>query len=160
MTDDSRLGDYEGFVRPSWTSEERENLGVVARFLLGIRAHEFDRVLADYSDHPYVQHNLSMKNGVDGVVEEGRKISKRFPEFSIEAKHVYADGDFVIIHSHMTAKASHRGNDRKGLNVFDTWKVVDGKIVEHWDSIQPLDFIGRLFSLLTGGKVRNSNGAF
>lgn len=60
----------------------------------------------------------------------------------------------------MTAKAAHRGKDNMGLNVIDIWKVVDGKIVEHWDSIQPIDFSVRLFSLFTEVAVKNNNGRF
>lgn len=60
----------------------------------------------------------------------------------------------------MTAKAVHRGKDNMGLNVIDIWKVVDGKIVEHWDSIQPIDFSVRLLSLFTEVAVKNNNGRF
>lgn len=160
MKNNNRLGDYERFVKPHWSADELENLKVVTGFLQTLRSKDFDSLLSEYGDHPYVQHNIGMETGVEGVAKEGRKAVKQFPEFSIEAKHVYVDGEFVIIHSHMTAKATHRGNDSKGLNVIDIWKVSDGKIVEHWDSIQPIDFGVRLFSLFTGGTVKNSNGRF
>lgn len=154
------LGDYECFVMPHWSANELENLKIIVGFLQTLRAKEFETLLCEYTDHPYVQHNIGMETGVVGVVKEGRKALNKFPEFAIEAKHVYVDGDFVIIHSHMTAKEKHRGNDNKGLNVIDIWKVSQGKIVEHWDSIQPIDFGVRLFSTFTGGSVRNNNGRF
>jgi predicted SnoaL-like aldol condensation-catalyzing enzyme len=160
MKNENSLGDYEHFVKPHWTDEELDNLKVVTGFLQTLRLKKFDNLLSVYGDHPYVQHNIGMINGVEGVVKEGRKAVKQFPEFSIEAKHVYVDDEFVIIHSHMTANVAHRGNENKGLNVIDIWKVSDGKIVEHWDSIQPIDFGVRLYSLFTGGTVNNSNGRF
>jgi len=155
-----QLGDYAPLTRDDWTQRERENLLVVVGFLQTLRSMDFDRLEAEYGDHPYVQHNVTMETGVAGVANEGRKTASRFPDFAIEAKRVFVDGDYVIIQSHMTAKVAHRGNDRAGMNVMDVWQVSDGKIVEHWDTIQPLDFVGRLFSLILGGAVRNSNGVF
>ncbi|PTS91688.1 polyketide cyclase [Pedobacter sp. HMWF019] len=160
MKNKNKLDGYEHLVKPHWSADELNNLKIVTGFLQTLRSLEFDSLLTEYGSHPYIQHNIGMENGVQGVVKEGRKALKQFPEFSIEAKHVYVDGEFVIIHSHMTAKAAHHGIDSRGLNVIDIWKVSDGKIVEHWDSIQPLDFGGRLFSLFTGGTVKNGNGRF
>lgn len=160
MTKGKGFGDYEKFIKPHWTEEELEIFGVVTGFLQTLRAKEFDRLLLDYGRHPYVQHNIGMGDGLAGVVKEGRKAVKQFPDFFIDTKHVYMDGNFVIIHSHMTAKKSHRGNDSKGFNVMDIWKVTEGKIVEHWDAIQPIDFGVRLYALVAGGNVKNANGRF
>lgn len=156
----SSLGDYAQFVKPHWSSDEVGNLTVVANFLLTLRSKDFDRLLAEYGDHPYVQHNIAMKDGVMGVVVEGRKAAKLFPEFSIEPKRVYVDDDCVVIHSHMTTKSAHRGKDGKGLNVIDVWRVRGGKIAEHWDAIQPLDLQARLFALFFGAAVMNRNGRY
>jgi len=151
---------YDEFIKTHWTDEERANLQIVANFVEGIKAKKFNDVIAQYTDSPYVQHNRSVQSGVRAIVETNRKLAKQFPEFTLTAKHVYVDGEFVAFHSHVTLKAKHRGNDGKGLNVVDIWKVTDGKIVEHWDSLQPLDFMSRLVLLLTGGAVRNKNGVF
>ena len=151
---------YEKFIKPHWTEEEKHNLSVVVRFVEGIKAKNFDEVISEFSDHEYVQHNRSVGSGVKEIVEANRMLAKKFPEFTLEAKHVYIDGAFVTFHSHVTLKKKHRGDDRKGLNVIDIWKVVDGKMVEHWDALQPLDFSSRLFMLLSGGSVKNNNGVF
>lgn len=160
MNRENGFGDYKRFIKQHWTKEELENLEVVVGFLQTLRAKEFDHLLSDYGSHPYVQHNIGMENGIVGVVKEGQKAVKQFPDFFIDTKQVYLDNEFVIIHSHMTAKKSHRGNDNKGFNVIDVWKVSDGLITEHWDSIQPIDFGVRLYALFTGGNVKNSNSRF
>ncbi|UII78780.1 nuclear transport factor 2 family protein [Flagellimonas sp. CMM7] len=152
--------DFKKFYQAHWTIEERLKLEVVTDFVQGILNHEFDQVIATYRDHPYVQHNRSVPSGIENIVNLNRKMASRFPEFFLDPKHVYLDGDFVIFHSHLTVKANHRGNEKKGLNVIDIWKISDGKIVEHWDSIQPLDFMSRLFTLITGGAIRNNDGVF
>ena len=57
-------------------------------------------------------------------------------------------------------KSADRGNDKKGWNIVDMWKLEDGKIVEHWDSIQSLDLMMRIYSAYAGGQIRNGNGVF
>lgn len=44
-----------------------------------------------------------------------------------------ADGDLVWLHVHAT-----NGADDRGEAVIDIFRVKDGKIVEHWDVIQPV----------------------
>ncbi|WP_299866150.1 nuclear transport factor 2 family protein [uncultured Hoeflea sp.] len=151
---------YDEFIRPHWTEPERTNLQIVGSFVEGIKAKKFDEVIEQYKDSAYIQHNRSVQSGVKAIVEVNKKLAKQFPEFTLTAKHVYVDGEFVTFHSHVTFKAKHRGDDTKGLNVVDIWKVSDGNIVEHWDSLQPLDFMSRLLTLLTGGAIRNDNGVF
>lgn len=151
---------YDEFIKAHWTDEERANLQIVGDFVEGIKAKKFDEIIERFKDSPYIQHNRSAESGVDGIVETNRKLAKQFPEFTLSAKHVYVDGEFVTFHSHVTFKAKQRGDDGKGLNVVDIWQVSDGKIVEHWDALQPLDFMSRLLMLLTGGAIRNSNGVF
>lgn len=46
------------------------------------------------------------------------------------------------------------------MNIIDTWRIEDGRIVEHWDSIQALDFSMRVYSLISGGDIANENGVF
>jgi predicted SnoaL-like aldol condensation-catalyzing enzyme len=43
------------------------------------------------------------------------------------------DGDFVIVHSHATTTPEDRG-----MAIVDIFRMDDGKIVEHWDVIQPI----------------------
>ena len=66
----------------------------------------------------------------------------------------------MIVHSHATLWKAHRGNGRKGFNITDRWRIADGVLVEHWDSIQPIDLFGRLYAIFTGGRVRNDNGSY
>lgn len=66
----------------------------------------------------------------------------------------------MIFHSHATLEEDDRGNDEKGMNIIDTWRLDDGRIVEHWDSIQTLDTFMRFYSLVSGGDIRNDNGVF
>ncbi|MEM8902616.1 MAG: nuclear transport factor 2 family protein [Actinomycetota bacterium] len=147
--------------RDHWTPEEQANARLVAEFVqLLMNDHDLEAVRERFSDGAYTQHNRTMTDGLEGVLAYVGRTAKRYPEFGYDVRRVLADGDHVVIHSHVTLKAGHRGNDRKGLNITDTWRVVDGRLVEHWDSVEPIDLPMRLLGLLTGGRFRNTNGVF
>ena len=57
-------------------------------------------------------------------------------------------------------EAAHRGNEAKGFIITDTFRLEDGKLREHWDAIQAINFSTRLLMLFTGGKVANANATF
>ncbi len=101
-----------------------------------------------------------MTDGLEGVLKSVSTYSQRFPEFSYDVKRITVDGELVTLHVHATMYAKDRGNDRRGLNIVDTWRVVDGQVVEHWDAVQPLNWFLRFYQLLTGGAIRNTNGVF
>ena len=97
---------------------------------------------------------------MEGVIKTVQGFTKRYPDYTYDVKKIFVDGDYVIFHSHATVKKKDRGDDTRGLNIVDYWKIKDGEIVEHWDAIQPLDFGMRLFVLFNGGKIRNANGVY
>lgn len=153
--------ELEALQRDTWSQNERENVTLVVDFVEHLmNRHDLDYVLEKYGQGPYVQHNRSMENGVAGVVDYVKTLTKRFPQFSYDVKYIHADGEFVTLHTHATMRAKDRGNEKRGFIIYDTWKVEDGKIVEHWDALQPLDFGMRLFALFAGGAIKNKNGLF
>lgn len=90
-------------------------------------ASAFDRYVAE----PYYQHNTQLPNGI-AAAKALFALFLQSPYFNVSVKRVVADGDMVAIHSHYTL-----ANDR-GLAVVDFFRVLNGKIVEHWDVIQPV----------------------
>lgn len=153
--------DFDSLKKENWSAQEIENAKLVTGFVQHLmNNHEFDLVMQEYNNDAYTQHNRSIPDGISGVVNFVKQFAKRYPEYTYDVKHIFADGDYVIFHSHATIQAKHRGNDRKGLNIKDTWKIKDGKIVEHWDAIQPIDGFMRFYIWLTGGSVRNNNGVY
>ena len=97
---------------------------------------------------------------MEALVDYVSTFAKRFPEYTYDVKRVHADGDTVTFHSHATVRAAHRGDDTKGLNIIDTWRLDNGQVVEHWDAVQPLDGLMRFYALLNGGTIRNQNGVY
>lgn len=151
----------ETLIKDHWTIDQKQKAETVLLFVQNLmNHHNFELIEEQYLHSTYIQHNRSMKDGILGVVNSLRDLTKRFPDFAYEVKNILVDGDYVSIHSHATVNKKHRGNDRKGFNIIDTWLVKDGKLTEHWDAVQPLDGFMRMYHLMTGGAVQNSNGVF
>jgi len=81
----------------------------------------------------YTQHNPDVADGKDAFIAAIGGMFAAFPDFSIDRKRVIAEGDLVAIHSHVRMNKEDRG-----MAVADIFRVADGKIVEHWDILQPV----------------------
>ncbi|MCG8430969.1 MAG: ester cyclase [Candidatus Omnitrophica bacterium] len=151
----------EALKQEHWSDKELENAKLVTDFVQHImNDHDFDYVLKEYGQSNYTQHNRNIPDGIKGLVGFLQKFVKNFPEYTYDVKRILADGDYIMFHSHATLKKEHRGNDKRGWNIIDTWKIKDGEIVEHWDSIQSLDWFMRFYAFMSGGHIRNTNGVF
>lgn len=153
--------DLEHLAKDSWSDKETANVRLVADFVQHLmNNHDFTCVRDTFMNSAYTQHNRNIPDGMENIISFVENFARRFPEYTYDVKHIYADGDRVIFHSHATIKASHRGNDSKGMNIIDVWKIENGQIVEHWDSIQPLDLFMCFYTLVAGGSIKNNNEVF
>lgn len=153
--------DFNSLQKPNWTEQEQQNAKIITDFVQNLmNEHNFDYILERYNDSAYTQHNRNLPDKVTGLVGFLKDFVEDYPEYSYDVKHIYVDGDYVIFHSHATLNKEDRGNDQQGMNIIDTWRLENGRIVEHWDSIQALDGFMRFYSLISGGDIRNSNGVF
>jgi len=81
----------------------------------------------------YIQHNPAVANGLDGFIEYFERMRELYPQKSIEFVRAVAEGDLVALHTHQIWP----GNDQ--YITMDFFRFDDnGKIVEHWDSIQQI----------------------
>src|SRR6266571_5102340 len=92
----------------------------------------------------YTQHNPAAADGPEGLKGFIAFLKDKFPNNRSEIKRIFADGDFVIVHVHAVREPGTRGNA-----IVDIFKLDDGKVVEHWDVIQPVL-----------EKAANNNGMF
>ena len=153
--------DFNKFTKQHWTETESENVKVVIDFFQHLmNEHDFEYTIKTYGNTSYLQHNRAIPNEIEGLVGYVKNMTKRFPDYSFDVKNIFADGDFVILHSHTTMKKKHRGNEKKGFIITDTFKLKNGKLVEHWDAIQPIDLATRFLFLMIGGKIGNNNSTF
>jgi len=89
----------------------------------------FDKYVGD----KYIQHNPIAPDGAQAAVEVLGKALVALPGWTYDFKHAYVDGDIVVLHSHVKMKA-----DDRGMAVVDIFRFEKGKIVEHWDVVQPI----------------------
>lgn len=151
----------ESFDKPHWSDADKANVDTTLRFVQTLmNEHDLEKIKREQGTSPYKQHNRNMEDGVEGLSNYFTTMVKRFPEFSYDVKDVFVDGDVVIVHAHATMSKKHRGNERKGFNIMDSWRLKNGKLVEHWDSVQALDGFMRMYYWLTGGAVKNQNGLY
>ena len=103
-------------------------IGFFTEVFVGGEVAAIDQYIGD----SYIQHNPNVPDGRDVI---GRFIEKRgpLPADALIIKRVVAENDLVFLHSHAQFFAKPRG-----AAVVDIFRIEGGKIVEHWDVIQPV----------------------
>ena len=86
-----------------------------------------------YVGTEYIQHNPDVEDGLDGFIKYFSRMQDEYPDKSIEFVRSVAEGDLVALHTHQVWP----GNEEYITMDFFRFNE-DGKIVEHWDSIQKI----------------------
>ena len=121
-----------------------ENKRIVLDFYdKGLNQNDFEAASRHFGGR-YVQHNPSAADGPAGFKGFVQFLKDKFPQSRSEVKRAFAEGDFVIVHVHAVREPGTRGNA-----IVDIFRLENGKIVEHWDVVQPIP-----------EKAANSNGMF
>ncbi len=118
---------------PSVAEQLARNKKLVLDFyhkLLGEKDYEAARA---YMGAEYRQHAPYASDGHAGIAEWVRKFKESFPQHHYAVKKVIAEGDLVVLHLH-----GMNGPNPHGESVVDIFRIKDGKVVEHWDVIQPI----------------------
>ncbi|WP_299807036.1 ester cyclase [Tardiphaga sp.] len=98
----------------------------------GLNQKDYDAA-AKFLGPRYVQHNPNAQDGPEGFKAFLAFLREKFPDSHSDIKQVFADGDYVILHVHAVREKGTRGNA-----IIDIFKLENGKIVEHWDAVQPI----------------------
>lgn len=86
-----------------------------------------------YVGKEYIQHNPDVADGTQGFIDYFERMQKEYPEKSIEFVRSVAEGNLVALHTHQTWPGD------EGYITMDFFRFDEnGKIVEHWDSIQKI----------------------
>ncbi len=123
--------------------EEANKKAVVEFYEKALNQKDFEAA-ATYFGHHYVQHNPNAPDGIEGFKAFLGFLREKFPQSKSEIKRVFAEGDYVILHVHAVRTPGERGSA-----IVDIFRLENGKIVEHWDVVQPIP-----------EKAANSNGMF
>jgi predicted SnoaL-like aldol condensation-catalyzing enzyme len=107
---------------------------VIAFYKKALFEGQVEEAFRRYAGTTYRQHNPLIEDGMEGVKKFVTWISSNHPDARGEIKRAFADGDHVILHSHWYGLS----DNPRGEAVADIFRVADGKVVEHWDVIQPI----------------------
>jgi predicted SnoaL-like aldol condensation-catalyzing enzyme len=127
---------------------ERNKKNVVEFYNAVLNEKNYEKAIT-YIGATYIQHNPNGADGPEGIKGFINFLREKFPNNKSEIKRVFADGNYVIVHVH--ARRDPASNDR-GFAIFDLFRLDDnGKVVEHWDAVQPIP---------DPEKALNKNGMF
>jgi predicted SnoaL-like aldol condensation-catalyzing enzyme len=123
--------------------EEANKKAVLDFYEKAINQKNFEAASVHFGPR-YTQHNPNAADGPDGLKAFLGFLREKFPASRSEVKRVFAEGDYVILHVHAVREPGTRGSA-----IVDIFKLEGGKIVEHWDVVQPVP-----------EKALNANGMF
>ena len=86
-----------------------------------------------YVGDDYIQHNPLVGDGKEPFIAYFEKMHAEYADKSIEFVRIIAEGDMVALHTHQTWP----GNQEYVTMDFFRFDG-NGKIVEHWDSMQEI----------------------
>ncbi|MDF8361461.1 nuclear transport factor 2 family protein [Achromobacter anxifer] len=112
--------------------EAANKAAVLAFYEKGLNQKDADAALKYVGDR-YVQHNPNAADGPEGFRKFIAFLRDKFPQSHSEIKRVFTDGDYVILHVHAVRQPGERGSA-----IIDIFRLEQGKIVEHWDAVQPI----------------------
>lgn len=116
-----------------YTEQERRNRDVVLDFYEnGVNRRDYAAALRHLGTR-YIQHNPNVADGPEGLREFFTSFERQFPNFRVEIKRVFVEADMVAVHVR-----SFNGPTRNGEAGVDLFRLEGGRIVEHWDVIQPI----------------------
>lgn len=80
----------------------------------------------------YIQHNPGLPDGREAAITA---LEPKFssPGASFDVKRILVDGNHAVIHLHARPQPGARGTA-----VADIYRLENGRIVEHWDVLQPV----------------------
>ncbi len=114
-------------------SSTEENKQVVLDYYQTAFAGEPERAVAEHFGESYIQHNPEAEDGPEAFIGFVHSLRAANPQLKLDIKRIIAEGDLVATHSHLVLTPGDQG-----LALADFFRLKDGKVVEHWDVIQPV----------------------
>jgi len=137
---------FDGPAAIEDSEKTEENKTLIGNFVKDILMGGNPGIITDYiSTEQYDQHNPAVKDGLAGLGEALAAMAEAgTPMVYTENHMILGEGNFVLSVSEGTFMNEHTA-------FFDLFRIKDGKIVEHWDTIEAIP---------AESEWKNSNGKF
>ncbi|MGH7756643.1 MAG: nuclear transport factor 2 family protein [Vulcanimicrobiaceae bacterium] len=109
------------------------NARLVLDFFQAVFVDHHVSAIPKYVADAYVQHSPYVPDGVKPFTEYATALFDKYPLLAPKPKQVVAAGDLVVLHSLYEFVPGTRGTA-----AVDIFRIANGKIVEHWDVLQPV----------------------
>ena len=103
------------------------NKALVIEVLQTVFVKRDTSIVSTHFSSNYIQHNPLIPNGPESIPP---MVAALPPEFRYEMGMVVAEGDLVMAHGRYT------GWGPNPMIAVDIFRVIDGKLAEHWDVMQ------------------------
>ena len=111
---------------------EENKKNAIAFYTMAYQGHPKEAV-EKFVGEEYIQHNPDVANGTQGFIDYFDRMQKEYPDKSLKFVRCIAESDLVALHTHQTWP------DNDAYVTMDFFRFdKNGKIVEHWDSIQQI----------------------
>ncbi len=122
------------------------NKSLVRNFFEDILIHgRKDKIAVYLAGNKYIQHSPRLGDGGAGLQRMAESVaSPRSPVKFDKIHHLLGEGNFVLVMSEGTFRSRHTA-------FYDLFRVEDGKVVEHWDTIEAIP---------AKSEWKNENGKF
>jgi predicted SnoaL-like aldol condensation-catalyzing enzyme len=112
---------------------EKNKRTVLAYYNLAFNDRRSAEAVEKYGGSHYIQHNPQAPDGFEAFNQFVTGFVEQFSQSSLDIKRAVAEGYLIVTHSLLKTSPEDRGTAAA-----DLFRLEDGKIVEHWDVLQPV----------------------
>jgi len=135
----------DGSTTASGLDQTEANKALMQTYMDDLLHGRKDRFAGYFDGNNYIQHNPLVADNLTGLFAGLQALAKQGLAVKYERVHkVLGEGNFVLV----VAEGSFGG---RSSSYYDLYRIQNGKIAEHWDTIEPIP---------PRDEWKNSNGKF